>query len=345
MWHKKSVLILICIIMMFTVGCKKEASIKIQDVNLENVVRKMIDKPEGKIYKSDVKDITVLEATGKNIKELLGIENLVNLKRINLEKNSISNIEPLRQLNSLEEVCLDNNDIKDINAFENIISIESLSLSANRIQDISHLKNLKNLDKLNLDKNEIVDISPLSGMKYINYINLSSNKINNIDKLNNLENLNSLYLANNSITNFSGIKGIYDKIKNKDFKLAEETKAPKPKEAVAQKEVVVQKICQKEYIVQPQWQVPTYVAQSEYIFDFSDSRLISDSEINNLDYNLRAYARNEIYARYGYVFSMAKFRDYFMAKSWYSPNPSFNIETQMLSSIEKANIEIIKRHE
>ena len=335
MLYKKSGLILICIMMMFAVGCKKEVSINIQDANLENVVRKMIDKSKGKIYKSDVKDITVLEATGKNIKELSGIENLVNLKRINLEKNSINNIEPLEKLTSLEEVCLDNNDIKDINALENITSIESLSLSGNRIEDISHLKNLKNLEKLNLDKNEIMDIAPLGEMQYLKYINLSSNKINNIDKLNNLGNLNSLYLDDNSITNFSGIKGIYAKIKNKDFKLEDETKASKAKEVVVE----------KEYIVQPQWQVPTYVVQSDYIFSFSDSRLISDSEINGLDYNLRAYARNEIYARYGYVFSMSKFRDYFTSKSWYSPNPSFNIQTQVLTPIEKENIEIIKRHE
>jgi len=333
--YRKSVLMFICIIMMFAVGCKKEASVNIQDVNLENVIRKMIDKPVGKIYESDVKDITVLDATGKNIKELLGIENLVNLKSLNLEKNSISNIEPLRQLSNLEELCLDSNDIKDVSALENITSIKSLSLSTNRIDDISDLKNLTNLEKVNLDSNEIMDVSPLSGMKYIKYINLSSNKINNIDKLNDLKNLTSLYLADNSITNFSGVKGIYDKIKNKDFKLEVETKVPK------QKEVVVQ----KQYIVQPQWQVPSYVEQSDYIFSFSDSRLISDSEINNLDYNLRAYARNEIYARYGYVFSTAIFRDYFMSKSWYSPNPSFNIQTDMLNPIEKANIEIIKRHE
>lgn len=48
--YKKSVLIIVCIIMMFTVGCKKEVSIKIQDENLENVIRKMIDKSKGKIY-------------------------------------------------------------------------------------------------------------------------------------------------------------------------------------------------------------------------------------------------------------------------------------------------------
>ena len=243
MLFKKGVLGFICIIMMFAVGCKKEASISIQDVNLENVIRKMIDKPEGKIYAIDVKAITVLVATGKNIKDISGIENLVNLNRINLEKNSISNIEPLKQLNNLEEVCLDNNEIKDINALENITSIESLSLSSNRIEDISILKNLKNIEKLDLGKNEITDISPLAEMQYLEYLNLSSNKINNIDKLNSLENLNSLYLEKNSVTSFSGVKGIYNNIKNKDFKMEDEAKKEVAAKPVVPKEqqVVIQK--------------------------------------------------------------------------------------------------------
>ena len=88
-----------------------------------------------------------------------------------------------------------------------------------------------------------------------------------------------------------------------------------------------------------------YVDQSEYIFSFSNSRLITYSELSNLDWSLLAYARNEIYARYGYVFTMSEFRNYFMSKSWYTPNPNFNINTQMLSPIEKANIERIKQYE
>jgi len=320
---------------MFTVGCKKEASIKIQDANLENVIRKMVDKPKEKIYANDVKDITVLDATGKNIKDLLGIENLVNLKRLHLEKNSISNIEPLRQLTNLEELYLDNNDIRDINALENIISIENLSLSSNRIEDISDLKDLKNLEKLKLDSNDIMDIGPLAEINKLKYINLIGNKINNIDKLNKLVNLNSLYLENNLITSYSGIKGIYDKIKNKDFKLEVEKKSPEPKPVIVQ----------KQYIVQPQYEVPTYVMQSDFIFPYSDSYLLSYAEINNLDYNLRAYARNEIFARHGYIFKLAKFKNYFESKYWYSPNPYYNGDTQMLNSVEIENIERIKKYE
>jgi len=325
--------------MMFTVGCKKEVSVKIQDANLENVIREMIDKPKGKIYVNDVEEIRVLDATGKNIKDLLGIENLVNLRRLNLEKNDISNIEPLRQLNNLEELCLDNNDIRDINALENIISIENLSLSSNRIEDISHLKNLKSLKKLKLDSNDIMDIGPLAEINKLEYINLSGNKINNIVILNKLENLNSLYLENNSITSFSGIKGIYDKIKNKDFVLEDEKKVPASKPVIVQKEYI-----QPQYI-QPQYQVPTYVTQLDYIFPLSNMNLISYAEIENLDHNLRAYARNEIFARYGYIFKTAEFKNYFESKYWYSPNPYYNGDTNKLNSIEIENIERIKKYE
>ena len=104
-------------------------------------------------------------------------------------------------------------------------------------------------------------------------------------------------------------------------------------------------VVQKQYIIQPQWQVPTYVLQSDYIFPYSDSSLISYAEINNLDWNLRAYARNEIFARHGYIFNVAKFKKYFESKFWYIPNPYYNGDTKMLNPIEIENIARIKQYE
>ena len=123
--------------------------------------------------------------------------------------------------------------------------------------------------------------------------------------------------------------------------LQAEKKLPASKPVIVQKEVIIQ----KEYIIQPQYQVPAYVIQLDYIFPFSDIKLISYAEIENLDYNLRAYARNEIFARHGYIFKTAKFNNYFESKYWYSPNPYYNGDTQMLNSIEIENIERIKKYE
>jgi hypothetical protein len=89
----------------------------------------------------------------------------------------------------------------------------------------------------------------------------------------------------------------------------------------------------------------SYGTQSEYIFSFSDTRVISDSEINNLHPALLTYARNEIFARHGYVFSNPELKNYFESKLWYKANPSFKGDTEGLNLIEKENLKIIQQRE
>ena len=57
------------------------------------------------------------------------------------------------------------------------------------------------------------------------------------------------------------------------------------------------------------------------------------------------YARNEIYARHGYVFKEDKFKNYFKTKSWYKENPSFTGDDSKLNEYEKANRDLFKKYE
>ncbi len=60
---------------------------------------------------------------------------------------------------------------------------------------------------------------------------------------------------------------------------------------------------------------------AEYIIPDSLSRRLSDAEIAELarDNKKLNYAKNEIYARYGYIFKKQELYDHFCTKSWYSP--------------------------
>ena len=103
---------------------------------------------------------------------------------------------------------------------------------------------------------------------------------------------------------------------------------------------------------------------SEYILPGSDSRELTDSDINDflngyLEKNnarnlsgsekeklcARAlcYARNEIYARHGYIFKSGELRNLFESMSWYDgtiPAESFN--SNIFNAAEKKNIEFLK---
>ncbi|WP_338751812.1 YARHG domain-containing protein [Bacillus sp. FJAT-52991] len=81
---------------------------------------------------------------------------------------------------------------------------------------------------------------------------------------------------------------------------------------------------------------------SYYILPHSDYTYLTYSDIAGLTKSELRLARNEIFARHGYIFNSKDLQNYFERQSWYSPNPNFNGN---LSSLEKQNIEFIKSYE
>ncbi|MCM3568527.1 YARHG domain-containing protein [Neobacillus mesonae] len=81
----------------------------------------------------------------------------------------------------------------------------------------------------------------------------------------------------------------------------------------------------------------------EFIFPYSDVLRLTESEIAPLSLSQLRLARNEIYARHGYIFKSADLREYFSNKLWYYQDPSFD-ETS-LNNVEKYNVELIKNRE
>ncbi|WP_054636080.1 YARHG domain-containing protein [Thalassobacillus sp. C254] len=98
------------------------------------------------------------------------------------------------------------------------------------------------------------------------------------------------------------------------------------KEELAEKEIVT-------------IETPVYLSSNEFIFPDSHFRLISSAELRGLTKDQLRIARNEIYARNGYVFNSKDLRQYFSSKSWYVPNRFYN---GSLNSIEKQNVHLIK---
>lgn len=84
---------------------------------------------------------------------------------------------------------------------------------------------------------------------------------------------------------------------------------------------------------------------TDYIFPESNSRCLSESEVTALSKEQLGYARNEIYARHGYVFNIDKYVKYFNSKSWYKPDPSFVASDSNLNQYEIENYRLIQKYE
>ena len=84
----------------------------------------------------------------------------------------------------------------------------------------------------------------------------------------------------------------------------------------------------------------------DYVIPGSDTRLLNENDLRGFSSYCLYLARNEIYARHGYIFSNQDLKDYFSTKSWYKPlyNGS-TFDNNLLSSIENQNIQFILKHE
>ena len=82
----------------------------------------------------------------------------------------------------------------------------------------------------------------------------------------------------------------------------------------------------------------------DFIFPDSDSVQLTYGDLNSLSVEELFIARNEMFARYGYIFNnddnLAKF---FESKDWYSPDPNYSNE--LYSQIEEDNCKLIRSEE
>lgn len=81
---------------------------------------------------------------------------------------------------------------------------------------------------------------------------------------------------------------------------------------------------------------------SDYIIPNSDKNKITTNMLDKLTKSDIILARNEIYARHGYIFKSKKYKKYFQKQNWYKTNPNFF--EQNFNKIESNNLKIIDNY-
>ncbi|GGF29478.1 hypothetical protein GCM10010954_30730 [Halobacillus andaensis] len=79
-----------------------------------------------------------------------------------------------------------------------------------------------------------------------------------------------------------------------------------------------------------------------YLLPDSNQYRLSKHELTHLTKNELRLARNEIFARHGYIFKSKELRDYFSQKTWYITDVNYG---GSLSAIEKYNVDLMKELE
>lgn len=86
-------------------------------------------------------------------------------------------------------------------------------------------------------------------------------------------------------------------------------------------------------------------SSDDYILKDSDKTYLMEDDLKNLTKEQLALARNEIFARHGYVFTNDEYKKYFSSKSWYVPNPNYDGSDSALNEYEIANYKVLQTWE
>jgi len=181
------------------------------DKNLETVIReilkkKQIDKP--KIEEADLKTIYFLDAKGRGIADLTGLEKCTNLASITLTDNQITSVAPLSGLKHCQFLDLAGNQIEDISPLGGMVKLQYLQLERNKVSRLDGLENLENLRSLYLSDNQISSLAPLASLSRLTSLYVDRNKVADLQPLGSLKWLSSLGLRNNAVTNLAPLQGL-----------------------------------------------------------------------------------------------------------------------------------------
>ena len=178
--------------------------VDIPDPNLRRLVREALNLPNNApVTVRDMRQLTELKVQNTGIENLDGLEHAVNLRRLWIGSNSLSDLSPISHCSKLEDLGISDCGISDISALQGLVNLLGVNIGVNSIHDLQPLKSLINLEHLLIYQNPISDITPLVNLQKLKRLSARNCQISDISTLKHLAELTELNLADNKIVDIS----------------------------------------------------------------------------------------------------------------------------------------------
>jgi len=181
----------------------------IPDKNLEAAVRREVFEKRYNtepLTADDVKNISQVVGKGKGIKSLEGLQHCKALMKIDLEKNEIVDLSPIKDLKQLQYVDLSSNKIEKLDPIAGLVQSQYLQFSKNAISDLSPLREMSNLRSLYFADNQIKSVEPIAGLKKVWSLDVSGNPIEDPSPIGKIKTLDTINLKNCGIKNLEFVR-------------------------------------------------------------------------------------------------------------------------------------------
>ncbi|XP_071960647.1 leucine-rich repeat and guanylate kinase domain-containing protein-like [Antedon mediterranea] len=156
---------------------------------------------------SDGAQLVYLHLTlpGYNLVDISKLETFVNVQKVEIPYNKISDLSVLSQMPYLIELDASHNEITTMLDFEPPHNLQEVDLSYNQIEEMENLSSHHALTKLVIDNNQINRIDGLSSCVRLSHLSLAHNNISKLENLNGLS-LKYLNLRGNQLTVIENIE-------------------------------------------------------------------------------------------------------------------------------------------
>ena len=186
-----------------------EGGVYFPDANLRAAINDALGRERShSVIPADLESLTYLYAAGYGVADLEGLQYGINLDRLSLGHNPITNIEILHHLTDLKELSLGNTSVSDYSPLSYLTNLSVLGLNGANISNISFLDNLNGLTMLSINNSNLSNLGPLEDMEYLSYLNLADNKISSIESLRGLPRLKELDLIGNQVSSISALEDV-----------------------------------------------------------------------------------------------------------------------------------------
>jgi len=172
--------------------------------------------------------------SGKDIRDLTGIEHLVELTDVNLAFNAIADATPLAALPNLAIVDLSHNRIRQLPVFrsahalkrmdlnynlldslawlttQHFPQLDSLSIAHNNISDLAGLELITELQELNVRGNRLTSLQAITSLRALFMLDAGENMLDDLGDIGTLVELRRLFLDGNRFSNIEGLGPLHN---------------------------------------------------------------------------------------------------------------------------------------
>ncbi len=205
----KGLLALLGALALLNAGARRATAQAFPDKNLEAAVKEAL-KETKPLTDESLSRLFVLEASGKTIKDLTGLEKCKNLAQLKLSNNQIADLKALKDLTELQSLDLAGNKIADLAPLAGLTKLQYLELTNNQVVKLDPLAKLTKLFALYLSNNKVSDLTPLAGLTGLSSLALGNNQVKDLGPLTKVTRLKDLELKDNQITDLKPLKGQTD---------------------------------------------------------------------------------------------------------------------------------------